>query len=404
MQVIKSTPSHPRKCEYGDFELIPEEGWQLSYTFIDYESKLLVASVSVIDRAQWIHSSYGTTIPSREYKVDLNTLSVLQPEDWQKLFNYEKVEILSEDKKYKLISQRVFESDRNSDGFTEELYDANSNALISRGSSIAFQKGKRQNLLDSFLQSKKEKENQERILKAKPTLEEFYQQRMAELKEGDNIIYYYDTANVYHLTYDGQQFVLSRTGALPSDHKQWKEMTYTVIRNYVTLDEFWKEFSSDPKWYLKYKPLNRQQLISSKVLVLANHVISFFNEVRKKIDFTYQEYGDINTWSALVWSAEYRETEIKQWCPCCLKEVAYQARYPKYICFECMNKKKYNAKGNLLEFSNLSITGGFRVTCTDTNGKVLWEDESQDSCDCRIDGELYYAKEAKFGGIVIQLK
>jgi len=109
MEIIRSELSSPRKCEYGYFELKPEQGWEIAQTFIDHESRLLIVSVSIIDRSKWKDDGYGARIiPTREYKIDLKTLSILTPEEWQKLFNYNKVEIISDDKKYKLISQRVF--------------------------------------------------------------------------------------------------------------------------------------------------------------------------------------------------------------------------------------------------------------------------------------------------------
>jgi hypothetical protein len=126
--------------------------------------------------------------------------------------------------------------------------------------------------------------------------------------------------------------------------------------------------------------------------------------VRRTHDFTYLEYDRINYWSHKVWSDEYKSTEIKQWCSNCYKEVYFQARYPKYICFECESKNKYDKKGNLLEFSNLDITGGFRVTYMDSHGKIIREDETGDYCECYIDNKLFFAQEAKFGGIVIQKK
>ena len=122
MEIIKSELSSPRQCAYGDFELKPEIGWKISQTFIDYESKLLIVSVSDTDESKWIRTGYGSrTIPTKEYKIDLKTLSILQPEEWKKYFNYTKVEITSEDKRYKLISQRIFEPERDSDGYKEEL-------------------------------------------------------------------------------------------------------------------------------------------------------------------------------------------------------------------------------------------------------------------------------------------
>ena len=404
MEIIKSNSLSPRKCDYGDFELQPETGWKISETFIDYESKLLIVSVSNEDRSQWINTGYGRTIPTKEYKINLQTLSILSPEEWQKYFNYDKVELISEDKRCKLISQRIFEPERNSDGYQEELYDLITNERISRGSSIAFRKEKRENLMESHYRMLNEKEKQKQILDAKPTLEQYYLKRLEELTNHDDILYYYDDLNVFHLRYSDKQFILSGSGKLPTDSKEWKSMKFDLIRSYNNLDEFWNEFITLEKWYVRFKHLHAHGLNSTKALLLAKHIISFFNELRRTHDFKYQDYNHINNWSNLVWSDEYKSTELKQWCSNCYKEVYYQVRYPKYICWECMTKSKYDEKGNLLEFSNLSITGGFRITYKDSNGKTIREVETEDYCECIIDDKLFFAQEAKFGGIVIQKK
>lgn len=404
MEIITSTISSPRKCEYGDFVLKPEAGWKISYTFIDYESKLLIVSVSNEDRSQWISTGYGRTIPTKEYKINLQTLTILTPEEWATFFNYQKVEVISKDNRYKLISQRIFEPENNNDGYHEELYDLTTNQRISKSSSIAFSKDKRENLLESHLRMLNEKEEEQLVLDAKPTLEQFYRNQLETLNNQADILYYHDDLNVFQLRYADNQFILSGSGKLPVDSKAWKSIKFDFIRSYNSVDEFWSEFIADKKWYVRYNYLNGHGLHSSKALLLAKHIISFFNELRRTHDFTYREYDHINNWSNLVWSDEYKSTEIKQWCSLCYQEVFFQARYPKYICHECKSKNKYDNQGNLLEFSNLDITGGFRITYMDRSGNTIREDETQDYCECIIDQKLFFAREAKFGGIVIQKK
>jgi len=405
MEIIKSELSSPRQCAYGDFELKPEIGWKISQTFIDYESKLLIVSVSDTDESKWIRTGYGSrTIPTKEYKIDLKTLSILQPEEWKKYFNYTKVEITSEDKRYKLISQRIFEPERDSDGYNEELYDLNSDKLVSRGSSIAFSKYKRETLLDTHYRSIKEGEEQKRLLEAKPTLEQFYFDHLEGIKNHDDIFCYYDSLHVFQLTYVDQKFVLSRSGELPADQNVWESMKFDFVKSYNNLSEFWVAFTADEKWYVRFKFLNGHGRNSSKALLLAKFIISFFNELRRHHQLTYHEHDKINYWSNLVWSEQYRITEIRQWCANCFKEVSYQARYPKYICYECASKNKYDKNGNLLEFSNLGISGGLKITYKNSTGTTIRDDDTQEYCECIIDGKVFIAKEAKFGGIVIQAK
>jgi hypothetical protein len=404
MKIIRSELASPRKCEYGNFELMPEPGWKVSYTFIDYESKLLIVTVSNEDRSQWIDTGYGRTIPTKEYKINLQTLTILTPEEWQKYFNYDKVELISEDKRFKLVTQRIFEPEQNNDAIREELYDLHTNERISHSNSIAFWKDKRENLLESHCRRLKEKEKQQQILDAKPTLEQFYHQELEKLNDQDDILYYYDDRNVFQLRYVNKQFILSISGKLPADSKEWKSIKFDLLSSYSNLDEFWQDFAANAKWYMSFKYINANGLLSSKVKLLANHINTFFNTLRKKHDFTYAEYDKIHYWSNLVWSEEYKSTEIKQWCALCYQEVPYNVRYPKYVCSECKSKNKYDSRGNLLDFSNQSITGGFRIYYMDKEGKTIRQDDSQDYCECLIDGQLFFAREAKFGGIVIQKK
>lgn len=402
MEILKSEPGSPRKCEYGDFELKPEEGWALHYSFIDFESKLLIVSVSIIDTSKWIKIGLGErSIPTKEYKVDLQTLLILNSEDWRKRFNYEKAETISKDKKYKLITQRRFEPENNNDSIKEELYDLQSGKLISSGESVAFRKSKRENLLESLYRSVKEKEEQQRTLDAKLTLEQFYLKQLNDLKDNDDILNYTDYTSIFKLTYRNFKFELSYGGKMPVDSQGWKALNYSVTTAYDDLDAFWKDFTRDNKWFVKcyvYKGATK------KPLVLAKHIISWFNNLRKEHKFTRNDHEKINAWSALVWSEDYKITEIKQWCSCCHKEVTYRADYPKYICQDCFSKNKLNEKGNFLEFSNAGITGGFVVVCKDSNGTVLWEDDTREFCECYIDNKLFYAVEAKNGGIVIQAR
>ena len=171
-------------------------------------------------------------------------------------------------------------------------------------------------------------------------MEQLYLKQIDQLKNNDVILYYYDDLNVFQLCYEDKKFILSRSGQLPSELRQWKAMQFELTKSYNNVDDFWSEFVTNEKWYVRFNFLNRYELLSSKVLVLAKHVISFFNDLRREHNFTYAEYNNINNWSNLVWSEEYKPTELKQWCSNCFKEVYYQVRYPKCICGDCYSKNK----------------------------------------------------------------
>jgi len=84
-------------------------------------------------------------------------------------------------------------------------------------------------------------------------------------------------------------------------------------------------------------------------------------------------------------------------CPICKKEMPYMERYPKMLCIECSKQTK-DAKGRELEFYNTHpLGGGFGARYKDTK-------EKYDSHLCYINGIECWADEARFGGIVVEIK
>ena len=90
-----------------------------------------------------------------------------------------------------------------------------------------------------------------------------------------------------------------------------------------------------------------------------------------------------------------------QFCPKCKTQVNYNPRYPNYICRSCASLDKTDEDGYLLNFSNLSISGGLKITYW-KDGKLVKEETSKSFKLCFIDNEKYIVTEARFGGIVIQ--
>lgn len=91
------------------------------------------------------------------------------------------------------------------------------------------------------------------------------------------------------------------------------------------------------------------------------------------------------------------ETQVeKQFCPICKTEVQYSQRYPLYVCANCF-KKAASVDNRPLSFTNLSLSGGFAAYYADTK-------EIYDSHVCFIENIECIADEARFGGIVIQVK
>lgn len=261
----------------------------------------------------------------------------------------------------------------------------------------------RSTLMDSHYRSIQQALQSKAELDAKPGLKEFSHQQINALKDGDIILTYHDN-NVFQLAYKWGQFELIKTKQLPGSASKWTSANTQVVKTYNDLDKFWKDFSADPKWYVNFKGLHGKERLSAKVLVLADRINSFFNALRRNHAFTYAEYSDINNWSNLVYSDQYKPTELKQYCSNCFAEVHYNPRYPKYICSECSSKTKLDKHGNRVSFSNIGFSGGLKIDYEDITGKTIREDDSRDYFECNIDGKLFFVREARFGGVVLQLK
>ena len=80
-------------------------------------------------------------------------------------------------------------------------------------------------------------------------------------------------------------------------------------------------------------------------------------------------------------------------CPICAAEVTHFERYPMQVCGDCSSRAR-DADGRLLEFGNVSLSGGFVAVYSDTR-------EIYDGHLCYIDDIPCYAEEHRFGGIVI---
>lgn len=140
MKIIKSKIFKRRKCEFGNFEIVPEKGWKISQSFIDFESGLLIVSESDEDKNNWRSGGGISQIPNRQFIIDQKNAVILKPIEWIKYFNYKTIETYSEDKKLKLLSTRVHEPERNTDGIKEELIDVESGKTISTSTGVAFGK------------------------------------------------------------------------------------------------------------------------------------------------------------------------------------------------------------------------------------------------------------------------
>lgn len=402
MRILKGNIFKKSKCKYGNFELKTNEGWEISRTFIDYESKLLVVDTSDRNEENWEDTGFGSrTIPSREYIVDTQSIKILTHLEWAKYFSYETKETYSNDNLYKLITKRVYEPNRDSDGIVEELIDLKSNQKISSSYSLAFSEEKRENLLEQLYKEQNEEKDRLAKIEAMPTLDEEFKKNLSSLKEGDIIINYYNDSSMFELKYSNNFFELYSSDLKWDDVIDWDNVNWILKKSYKTVNKFADENITSLEWFLKYSPFSKQynRNGNGNNSLLQKFIIDLANKIRKKHSFSSSEYSKINNWSNFISSKNIKPNQFKQYCSNCLKEVRYNARYPKYICSDCSSKKITDENGMELSFSNIGMTGGLRINYI--NGEKD-EDTSQIEKRCFIDDKAFIATEARFGGIVIE--
>ena len=88
-------------------------------------------------------------------------------------------------------------------------------------------------------------------------------------------------------------------------------------------------------------------------------------------------------------------------CPICEEVESGTSRYPNAICEYCIkNTPPVSLDGNPIDFGNESISGGFVSYVKLPNGNTITGEEHH----CFVNGVMCYAKEHRFGGIVIEKK
>ncbi len=88
------------------------------------------------------------------------------------------------------------------------------------------------------------------------------------------------------------------------------------------------------------------------------------------------------------------ESRDEHRCPICGTALPAMVRYPNYVCGDCVSRA-VSESGRPVGFTNESISGGILAFYPDTGDPYA-------SSRCWIDGMACEAREAKFGGIVLQ--
>jgi len=387
-----------KNSKWGNFTLIPKEGWKISQEFIDFESQLLWVSESPIDTSNIEPNEYGTRfIPTNSYVIDQNEGRILPPEEWRKKFDYSIKELLIEGTDFKLIEERKPMPKGNQDSIEEKLINLKDGRIYSQGSGIAFREKKRQNAYERYLENK---ENQKRRLdksKSQLSLEHFYHDCFLKLNFEDIILMYSHDNFPYIVKVSNQNKVYIQKGTeIPKDYQERVRINYQHFANFSSINEFWKYFASNENWFELYSPYSDARNRKINNSILAYYIIHEANSIRNTLSIDWRKYKEINKWGGLFDLKNLNTSEIIQVCSNCLAKVRYNPRYPRYICGNCVSQLS-DESGRLVSYYNTSMGGG-------CEGKYVNSDEKYENSICYIGDKEFYAMEARFGGIVIQLK
>lgn len=188
----------------------------------------------------------------------------------------------------------------------------------------------------------------------------------------------------------------------------WSEakMQHVFTKKFTSLLEFWNYITASKKWYLEYQA-DTITHIEKYIEILAPFIVNSTNELRRNMEFSKSEIFDIAQWDNLLF--RYKEKselvlqeslKLKTFCANCGKEQrGFRQRYPKSICHEC-SPKITDKDGRSVEFFN-SETFGYACQgyYSGTNPQEKYELDV-----CYIGEKEFVAEEARFGGIVINLK
>lgn len=389
MKLIKNSALQAASSEYGDFTLVPAEGFKLR-TYIDFASQLLIVEEEPI-----VVPPAGFYTP-KQYIVDQKEQRILEQHEYANYFDYSPQVTISDDGKYRLESQRKHDTQTGRDYFAYTLIAIESGKVITTGKGIATSKTKIKTALERHYQDlERRRQNQERIAKQK-TLDEHYAYCQEQLQGGQFILGYYDANNTFKLLYEQSKFVLYAGGPRknnipPSD--------FTTVKIYPTLEDFWAELTANENWFLAYKSFITEHIPHGTDRLIASFVLQAANAIRKERNLSYKEHEQLRSWEFQVFSKKIRRTEYQQYCSNCKRRVPFQARYPKYICGAC-HKQITDAAGRGVAYYNTHAMGyGCQGYYSGTDPK-----EKYDSDICYINGIAFRAQEARFGGIVVQMK
>ncbi|MEM6348148.1 MAG: hypothetical protein AAF927_29980 [Bacteroidota bacterium] len=380
---------------WGEFDLIPRQEWKITNTFIDLQSGLLVVNEQPADQSKLTPNEYGTIhVPNQRYIVDVKQRKILTAAEWTQLFDYQAQHKISPDGAYELITQRRHNPETEIDLIEEQLIELKTGRLLNTSKRVAFYDNSYGDLYERYLQGlERAKEAEEALAKSK-SLEQHFFHYLKQLKERDVLLHYQNAeGKVYRLVYVEGYFKFQR------EEKKFfagsEQIHYFSFNRFATPEEAWRFMTQDPAWFMRYQPIWYKQGERLSNPLFARHLIHVANQIRNTTQINWEHYVAIRQWGNILYAHDIAPSEYLQICPNCTKKVSFYPRYPTYICSDCSDLIT-DKSGRRLSFSNTSMSGGCQGYYLNTN-------EKYEGYDCYIGDKQFVAKEARFGGVVIEL-
>lgn len=369
MQIVKN-----QKSKYGEFDLIPDKGCEIVSHFTDLESGLLIVSESKIPNAKKTKRKRTKTTPVHYTIIDSTQQKILTKKDLEALFFYEKQELLHPEHNLKTIITRIHDAERNFDTFESQLINMDTGEVVTWSKSVAFSNTPRQSLYESYLAAIEDRKKRDAIRYGE-YLDEWYEQDLAQLKDG-LLMRYWSRDENYELIRQNGRCLLYRNSKSASPDNPDKNL----FQSFDSPGDFWAWFIQQPDWYLVFKPGHVDR-------IFAKDLIYYLNDLHKNhaLEFNDRQHYQIYTWGSKVYTEQNRHAYV-QYCVRCDARVMYYPRYPRHICKDCC-KLLTRRDGKPLDWLKVE-----KRMWKSTGGKVR----------VYIGKEIYWAQEARFGGIVVQ--
>ncbi len=259
MQIIKNQESR-----YGNFDLLPAKGHVLYRHFTDFESGLLIVGEVKIPTGKKIsRRRQGITSP-RYAIIDPTQQKILKKEDLATIFSYEPREIKHPEHHLKTIITRVHDDKRNMDGLESRLVNIQTGALMSRREESAFMEAPLlyPSLYESYLLGLEERKK-EAAIRYGEYLDEWYEQDLAQLKDGLLMQYKCQEETFELIRQEGRCFLyqtLNLESEVPGNSGK------SLLNSFDSPDDFWNWFVRQPNWYLTLQPRHIDSIFARSLI------------------------------------------------------------------------------------------------------------------------------------------